>query len=112
IFSWVFFKAENLTDAIHYIQAMVNPALWHTTQFQYQQVLVDSAFYALPLGIILSQPVYRIGLKKLLACSRHSNNKKLMFIYFPGLSVVSVLLILCAAFMAASTYNPFIYFRF
>src|SRR5690606_9768619 len=42
VVSWVFFKAENLTDAIHYIDTMASPSLWPTTQFQYQQVLVDS----------------------------------------------------------------------
>ena len=112
VFSWVFFKAETLTQAIHYIDAMISPSQWHTTQFQYEQVLVASAYYALPVGLVLSLPLYRMMMKQIVKLLRNNRDREFVLVSLPSCSVSLALLMLCAVFMAASTYNPFIYFRF
>lgn len=110
--SWVFFRAENLPQAIEYFSSMINISNWHTTTFQYAQVASNESTYMLVIAMIFSMPVYS-GLKTHLHnFSSDSLVKYVSLIYIPRLLFTSTILILSVLKVASSTYNPFIYFRF
>jgi alginate O-acetyltransferase complex protein AlgI len=112
IVSWVFFRAETLSQAINYIHAMIDISNYQTTYYQFVQVLSYETIYIFLIGTILSVPVYPL-IRKYLA--RVSNQKAIKIAYLidiPRLLILSSLLFLSILKLASSTYNPFIYFRF
>lgn len=112
LFSWVFFRADSLAEALGYCGAMLGLQGWATTMFQYQQVLVDATWFALPLGCILATPVYKWAVGRLSAYTGCSPLRELFLRRVPETLLLGALLFLCAVDMSANTYNPFIYFRF
>ncbi len=112
ITGWVFFRAETFSQAISYIKALVNVSNYQTTLLQFVQVLSSEAVYAILIGLILSLPVYP-GLEKYLKSLSNGNTlKSTLATDIPRLIILSSLLFFSIMKMAASTYNPFIYFRF
>lgn len=110
--SWVFFRADTLTDAIAYLKTMFDINLMHTTELQYAQVTSNESVYALFAGLLFSIPVY-MQIKNLL--TKISDNNTALFAtayYIPKFTILTALLSLSILKIAASTYNPFIYFRF
>jgi alginate O-acetyltransferase complex protein AlgI len=112
VFSWVFFKAETLAEALQYCAAMLDFGRWSTTRFQYEQVISEGFYYAFPLGCILAAPLYPWVRDKVVAWASGVEMRALWVLAVPRLIAVAGLLFICAVDMAASTYNPFIYFRF
>lgn len=105
-FSWIFFREESISKAFSFIKAMFC--------FNRPQTIIDfniSQLYTLLLlGVIFS---FFIAFKPL--------EKIQQRIYFGSLSVIeniiytilsTILLVMCVALITASTFNPFIYFRF
>ncbi|MDQ7073506.1 MAG: MBOAT family O-acyltransferase [Gammaproteobacteria bacterium] len=112
IISWVFFRADTLTQAINYLNAMIDLTHWQTTTLQYTQVLSTGFIYIFALAVLLSLPVYA-GLKNYLAIMCENKTvKNVAVFYVVRLMFLVVLFFLCILKIAASTYNPFIYFRF
>lgn len=110
--SWVFFRADTLTDAIAYLNTMFNINALHTTDMQYAQVTSNEFIYALFAGLLFSIPVYTQA-KNLL--TKISDKNTILFAtayYIPKFVILMALLSLSVLKIAASTYNPFIYFRF
>lgn len=98
---WVFFRAETFSDACRYVGNMFGAFSHVESQTPVSYYLDRHAMLVMLAAIVLSMPVARqmIHIKRLL----------------PALAVDVWLLVLflCSwATMAASTYNPFIYFRF
>ena len=112
ITSWVFFRAEDLSQAMAYFAAMTDITNWDTTALQYQQVISKGFVYIFALGVIFSLPVYDLLKKNIWSFSEGSMIKSISLVYAPKLVLFLVLVLLSIMKVASSTYNPFIYFRF
>ncbi len=110
IIGWVFFRSENLSDAIHYITVLFNPDTINSSALQYNQFVTNESIIALCFGLFLCTPIYQ-QFKKLL----NKPNKpfaQAISIEVSHVLLLSSLLFLSLVKISASTYNPFIYFRF
>ena len=112
---WVFFRAETLTAGVAYLQKMLGLAPTTGTNLAYPPAILLNieVVAALVLGVILSTPVYhwfQRGWERLQSRITYNSARTLLdslyaFSLF-GLFVMAVM------YLAADTYNPFIYFRF
>jgi len=107
---WVFFRAETLADATSYLSAMFNIkqlGIAALEQFQINEIIAASIF-----ALMLSCPVFP-WFKK-----RYANTECATGLQFNILHALLTTLPLMLLFylsilkIAASTYDPFIYFRF
>lgn len=112
IVSWVFFRAESLSDAMIYLRAMVDISSWHSIDLQIAKVTTNESLYVFIAGILFSMPVYSMLKKRLSSVSADSNISIVSLIYIPRLVFLTSILFLSILKIASSTYNPFIYFRF
>ena len=112
IIGWVFFRSETLSGAVEYLSAMVDVTNYQTTAYQFAQVLSYEAWYAFFFGVILATPVYPAIKKALTRISAGNSIKHAFSIDMPRIVILSMLLFLSVLKISASTYNPFIYFRF
>ncbi|MBE9489616.1 MAG: MBOAT family protein [Bacteroidetes bacterium] len=112
ITSWVFFRADTLTQAMNYFSAMASIDNWYTTSLQYAQVISNEFIYAFVIGFVFALPIYTWVKHYLSVFSKNSAVKIAFIIYVPRLTFLSVILMLSILKVASSTYNPFIYFRF
>ena len=110
--SWVFFRADSLSEAITYLHSMLDFSNIHTTSMQYAQVTTNEFIYALGAGLVLSVPIYGQLKNMIAAINQRSTVLYATIYYIPRLTLLLTLLYLSAFKIAASTYNPFIYFRF
>ncbi len=111
IVGWVFFRAENLSSSVSYLVSMFNINNVHTTLFQFAQVLSHEALYAFVIGVVLIAPVYPF-IEKFVV---EKVGQSCSLVTFAGLSrivLLSFVMFLSIIKIAASTFNPFIYFRF
>lgn len=112
IASWVFFRADTLGQAMDYFVAMANLDNWHTTKLQYAQVTSEETKYVFYFGVLFSLPVYAWLKKNLKEFAGVSVTRSLIALHFPRLVFLTTILALSILKISASTYNPFIYFRF
>ncbi|GAB3500265.1 MBOAT family O-acyltransferase [Spirosoma knui] len=114
LIGWVFFRAEDLTSALAYLQKMAGlvPAAdqvaYPLSYFMSAEIIVS-----LVVGCIIATPVYhqfQTFWHRLLARVVTSPTRfTLDAAYVLGLVG---LFVMAVAYLAADTYNPFIYFRF
>jgi alginate O-acetyltransferase complex protein AlgI len=108
---WVLFRCDTLAHAIDYFQALAGFSQGNSVQHPVAQYLDPLVAFTLIVAAVFSTPLARrIGLWRDSLTTR------------PGLIATGVLGadiawlagvgILASAFLAAGTYNPFIYFRF
>ena len=112
ILGWVFFRADTLTGALAYLHAMVDMQNYQTTHLQFAQVLSHEAVYAFMGGCFFSAPIYVWIKKRLSRTIQIRPVKNGMLIKLSEQVVLWCLMVLSMVKVAASTYNPFIYFRF
>ena len=107
IIGWVFFRADNLTLAVDYIQKLF------AFDFSSERALFFSDFFeletliAFTLAILFCFPTY--SFIKNFVTKKWSNNIVLRLSYYV---FVLVLLFTSIVYVTAGSYNPFIYFRF
>jgi len=103
ICGWEFFRAETLTQGIHYLHTMFIPA---ASPYRIGIFLNPPVWGALTAGVLFCGILQRLcpGLKTVLTDESR--------IYFWEYVLMPVLLVLCVISLVANTYNPFIYFRF
>lgn len=114
IIGWVLFYHESLGAGLHHISAMFGlgatgigdkVALYYLKQ--YFGFILIAILACLPWREIVS------GLGRSGAHSaREPFAEKAKNLEFPGTLVITVLFLLCVAFMVSGSYNPFLYFRF
>ena len=104
IAGWVFFRADSLAQAVHYIGKMWNPAGIGLDKLSI--FWVKDLWLLLLVGIVCSTPVAK-KLEEICAGSRLAAPAE-----FVKAVWLLVLFVLCIGFMVNSSYNPFIYFNF
>jgi alginate O-acetyltransferase complex protein AlgI len=104
---WVFFRSENLSDALQYMKIIWGGSKVPTQLSFISQVFTTDVIFIFVTGIVLSTPIF-LWLKK--NAIQYIKNKSLLNLGF--LIVLVLLFMLCAMKLASGTYNPFIYFRF
>ncbi len=107
LIGWVFFRADTLSIAWNYLGVMFGFVKNEMINFSTMYYLNHFTIVVLVVGILFSTNLPAILLNKI---------KKVRVIrsvlpYLESLCVV-LLLLICAILVMASTYNPFIYFRF
>ncbi|WP_020604327.1 MBOAT family O-acyltransferase [Spirosoma spitsbergense] len=110
---WVFFRADNLSSAIDYLQKMAGMGKVTQTILPLSYFTTVELGLTLLLGIIFSMPAYhflhRLRARIEPAFVNSITPYVLSTVYIVGLFG---LFIVSVMYMAANTYNPFIYFRF
>jgi alginate O-acetyltransferase complex protein AlgI len=110
---WVFFRADDVPYALHFLGVMFGKAGPGTDIRPWQMDIGAAAAVALIVGALLA--VWRrgddLGLRKPKPLPRTAWQAFAASPLAQG-AVASLAFVLCAASMAAGTYNPFIYFRF
>lgn len=104
IIGWVFFRATDLHHAIRYLSTMFTNQHGNeaTTSYLNYFYLNNEFFTLLLVAVLFSLPVFQY-------VNNFMNRKELTFI---RPIIYLVLFIISLAYVAASSYNPFIYFKF
>lgn len=113
IIGWVFFRAETLTQAVQYLASMVG--LTHADGIKYYALFYCDLKTVLTLlvGCVFATPVADWACRYIRDAQIYSKRAYLQIITDAGYYCVLVILFyLSAAYLAAGTYNPFIYYRF
>ena len=106
--AWVFFRAETLAYATGYVKVLAGLGAGDGIAYYPELYLNAKIFITLGAGIVLSAPLYPYLKGKL---SYLVEGRPL--VYFPVKAVtLSALFLLSLLHVAATTYNPFIYFKF
>lgn len=103
VIGWTMFRADTVTDGIGMIATMFGLLSPEILPQGIEYYLNVHSVAVLCIAILFSAPINLSILWKI------KDNRIGESIYHVGLLVV---LVLCIANLAASTYNPFIYFRF
>ncbi|WP_456375647.1 MBOAT family O-acyltransferase [Thiolapillus sp.] len=111
LFTWVFFRAESLGQSLDYLQAMAGLGAVQSSALDYHRVLRNEALLAFAVGLPLCLPLYR-WLKEKVAGLALSQPGAAWLIHVPRLTLLGGMFFLSLLKVSASTYNPFIYFRF
>jgi len=109
---WVFFRANTLGEGLTYIKTMFDVSKIATSDLQFAAILSKEAGYIFIIGLILSIPVFP-AMRSFLQSKMARDPVKAVARY----EVAEILLLVCLFSVcilkiSASTYNPFIYFRF
>ncbi len=102
---WVLFRAENLSQALLYMQKMFGVVGNHLVDDKAIYILADNRV-VLIVSIICSTPI----IKRIAKILVNKNMEVLVDIL--KYLLLSIIFILCLCSIVVSTYNPFIYFNF
>lgn len=111
--AWVFFRAETLPQALAYVATMFGLGNADTNGYIVAQT-TPALYLALAVGIVWSTPFFkRLGRSIAGSLDSREGSGLAVVSYQVALDVALLgLFFLCAANIAAGSYNPFIYFRF
>ncbi len=116
IVAWVIFRSESISGAGEYIAAMFGFACGSGVKYNLAMFLTSKLELEMCLGIILSTPVYplikRVEESSLEMCPAKLNTTLYAGFILVGLMLLAVVVYASIITLAASVYNPFIYFRF
>jgi alginate O-acetyltransferase complex protein AlgI len=111
---WVFFRADTYHIALNYVGRMFHLSSDNTVQFYAIEFLNSKVLSILIFAILYSFRVFRWITERFAALAENKNRTNVYLVCFQGCKVVfsMVLLTIAIGYLASSTYNPFIYFRF
>jgi len=113
LISWVFFRSENLTDSIIYLKSMFGLNGWRTNELMFNQVVASNTYFVIVcLGLLFATPIYPTFKKKFRDIAKNNFSGTTKFLYMNEVIILSSCMFLCILRIAATTYDPFIYFRF
>lgn len=111
---WVFFRAETLSGAINYLGKMFFVSSHTQEQIFGIEYLNTKIIFLLIFGIAYSFRLFRWAQERLAKFFKSHNKENIYVFLFNtfkfGISIA--LLFVSVSYLASSTYNPFIYFRF
>jgi len=110
--SWVFFRAASLPDAVSMLGAMFGGAATAPAAYAPAWYLNREVLLALAAGIIGSTPVVPWIADRWLRIGSAGDERLAWLPSLVGAAALFTLLAASLSMSAASTYNPFIYFRF
>jgi len=105
VVGWVFFRSPGLRYALKYIRVMFCLVQPEFAGFAVWYYLSPKIIIILCLAAIVSTPLLKISYN---ALKTHTGVIRKPVIY----TLILALLFICIVFVTASSYNPFIYFRF
>lgn len=103
VIGWVMFRADNMSYAWAYIKNMFGCVSEHRITYDLEYYVGGMELLAFAVAVLCAVPLFR-GILTL--SPRYKKSYSLVNIW------LLVLFVVTAASIAASTYNPFIYFRF
>ena len=103
VIGWVLFKTTNSADIPSVFIRLFTPSHVSTVQYFAEHAAVLSKLLLLPIAVAAALPLWKKWTK-----SNHRKNKG----YAVEITVACVLFVISICMLVASTYNPFIYFRF
>ena len=106
---WIYFRADSLAHANHYLLALGGWSGERAVPGTVTWLLDPELVLTLVLGTVLSTPIYRWLSTQLLQPRLQTGGPIYLAWQF---ALVFGLLLVSASYVAATTYNPFIYFRF
>jgi alginate O-acetyltransferase complex protein AlgI len=114
IIGWIFFRSEGLHSALLYLNAMAGFSKSSGLEYHVSLYLNQEVMFVLMLAIIGATPLksyLKVPRAMQSRAEAHSDQseKVISLIY---VSYLSVVFLVSVSFLAAGTYNPFIYFRF
>jgi alginate O-acetyltransferase complex protein AlgI len=102
---WVLFRCETLAQAIAYYAALLGHAHGDPVRHPLREFLDPFVAFTLVVGVVFATPLARaVGRWR----DRHASAAMLAL----DVAWLAAVFVLATAFLAAGTYNPFIYFRF
>lgn len=107
VIGWVLFRAPDFTYALNYLKIMFGVAQPYDVGFTVWYYLDPMVITMLVIACIASLPISKYMRENIGTYEEHSGLSLLI-----QNGYVAILLIICMMFLATSTYNPFIYFRF
>lgn len=114
--SWVFFRTETISGAMTYLTAMAGHGTGNGIEHHVGLYLNSELLSTIALGAIGSTPIapylYRIGQE--VQVLKRPRESFLVMGAFSSIKILGLSFVLVASmsYLAAGTYNPFIYFRF
>lgn len=106
VIGWTMFRADTVSEGLGFIRTMLHLAVPDKIPFTAAYYLTPKTVWILCLAVLYSTPVFAKAKEKISARVRP-------VVYTVGKEgLLTLILILSVAYLAASTYNPFIYFRF
>lgn len=106
--AWVFFRAENIPAAISYMKAMFGFGIGNSWIYYPGLYLTNDVVIALIAGIMFSAPIYQYVSRT----ARWSLKVNPLVYVLAQFVVIGLLFLTSMLSVAASTYKPFIYFKF
>ncbi|WP_315168062.1 MBOAT family O-acyltransferase [Metaclostridioides mangenotii] len=109
IIGWVFFRANDIGQALEFIQVMFGINANPIVNVNFKIYLIDY-YYIVLAAIVLSTPILKTTKSLLLKINKdilHSNVAYLLHGFLLTSYMLVVIIMLCS-----SSYNPFLYFRF
>ena len=112
IIAWVFFRADGITYALHYVRQMFAFAGSSGNGLSLQQYLQPSFILFAIVGVAGCTPLFA-RCHEALQTAIARGNKPLWHLQQIGtIATITILLLTVSSFLIAGSYNPFIYFRF
>ena len=116
VFGWVFFRAENIQYGFEFIKVMLGIDARPSDWILMNEYLNNEVYLALIIAILGSTTIFITIQKQFQKLQTHFNHVVNLILnnVFSVVSITGliVLLIMSLSYLASSTYNPFIYYRF
>ena len=109
---WVFFRAETLTYAVSYLQALVGLGQGDGIAYHLSLFLDNYTYWVMTFAIIACLPIFPWLLKIIKYYGDRLHSYLYLLIKLTKIGYISLILFASICLSAAGTYNPFIYFRF
>lgn len=107
--SWVFFRSDTLSYALHFIYAMFSFDFSYNPQFL-DYYLSSELILVLLIAFIFSTPALTLLGKRF--SNRLNSKTQLRFLNYSKAIALLLLFAVCMVYVSVDSYNPFIYFRF
>ncbi len=110
---WVFFRSDSIHGAFDYLKMMAGFGFVGEMEFYPDMYLNREVLLALVLAVFGAMPLRPLVATAIAQVTLVGHNVKATYI-FPliNISYLGMVFLVSASYLAAGTYNPFIYFRF
>ena len=105
---WIIFRCDSLNSLVLYFKSLFNFNITSTSINQLS-VYIESYFVYFILAFIFQTPIYYKIIEKIEKMKNGKLKTSLNMLHYISLLIVFIISIM---FLAYSSYNPFIYFRF